>query len=303
MVNCVSTPEKRGEMLARLSAHLRPSTGLLFLVLPNRCVHNSLMSNKSFWTLLKAMNLGIPAISMFPSLMSTSDADGSVNVDTTRLSNSKGDIEVVAASGSVQAPPSKGSVVDISELFHKKSPKLSFFVLSHHRGSVEESLCDEKEGDSKVEKDKRDKKKPSGSKISVDAYIPPSWRSTTTTASSTLKRSEMQDDDENKVRSRNEVSRHAVSVQESQKVVGTNMYNMIQSMKFDVSRSDLLKFSGSEQATALLCDTIDGDSSSGKSLMKGRIKNKSSNVKDSSGSSKDFFTVTLPLELVHMICK
>jgi len=37
VINCVPLPEKRGEMLARLKAHLTPS-GLLFLVLPTRCI-------------------------------------------------------------------------------------------------------------------------------------------------------------------------------------------------------------------------------------------------------------------------
>eukprot|EP00658_Telonema_sp_P-2_P049123 TRINITY_DN37350_c0_g1_i1.p1 TRINITY_DN37350_c0_g1~~TRINITY_DN37350_c0_g1_i1.p1 ORF type:complete len:279 (+),score=43.03 TRINITY_DN37350_c0_g1_i1:143-979(+) len=40
VINCVPTPEKRGEMLLRLRAQLRP-TGLLFLILPLRCLTHS----------------------------------------------------------------------------------------------------------------------------------------------------------------------------------------------------------------------------------------------------------------------
>ena len=39
VINCVPLAQKRGEMLARLSAHLG-SNGILFLVLPSRCINS-----------------------------------------------------------------------------------------------------------------------------------------------------------------------------------------------------------------------------------------------------------------------
>ena len=39
VINCVPLAHKRGEMLARLSAHLS-SNGILFLVLPSRCINS-----------------------------------------------------------------------------------------------------------------------------------------------------------------------------------------------------------------------------------------------------------------------
>lgn len=81
VVNCVSTPELRAEMLtrliylidclrsSRLSLHLTPMSGILCLVLPTRCVKGSDTNDDSaFLCLLRALNLCTPSADRFPSL-------------------------------------------------------------------------------------------------------------------------------------------------------------------------------------------------------------------------------------------
>ena len=45
VLNCVDEASRRGEMLARLSAHLRAPDGVLLLVLPTRCVESTLITS------------------------------------------------------------------------------------------------------------------------------------------------------------------------------------------------------------------------------------------------------------------
>eukprot|EP01034_Spumella_vulgaris_P022693 gene22693-28844_t len=58
VVNCVTEPHKRGEMLARLSAQLKPNKGVLLLVLPLRCVDSKHVGGTAgFDTLLRGLGL------------------------------------------------------------------------------------------------------------------------------------------------------------------------------------------------------------------------------------------------------
>ena len=54
VVNCVPDAPRRGEMLLRLRAHLEPSRGVLFLVLPLRCVRSTHVGEEAFDALLAA---------------------------------------------------------------------------------------------------------------------------------------------------------------------------------------------------------------------------------------------------------
>lgn len=56
VINCVSCPFKRFEMLARLSLHIKPS-GVLFIILPKRCINSPLLGSKAFSDILNAMGL------------------------------------------------------------------------------------------------------------------------------------------------------------------------------------------------------------------------------------------------------
>jgi 25S rRNA (adenine2142-N1)-methyltransferase len=56
VINCVSCPFKRFEMLARLSLHIKPS-GVLFIILPKRCINSPLLGSKHFSAILTAMGL------------------------------------------------------------------------------------------------------------------------------------------------------------------------------------------------------------------------------------------------------
>eukprot|EP01038_Epipyxis_sp_PR26KG_P005063 gene5063-7067_t len=53
VINCVEDPIKRGEMIARLSAHIHPEHGILLLVLPKRCVHSRYVGERNFEELLQ----------------------------------------------------------------------------------------------------------------------------------------------------------------------------------------------------------------------------------------------------------
>lgn len=57
VINCVPLPEKRGEMLARLKGHLK-ATGILFLVIPTRCMTSRHVGGvSSFMALLGLLGL------------------------------------------------------------------------------------------------------------------------------------------------------------------------------------------------------------------------------------------------------
>lgn len=56
VLNCVPSAAKRGEMLARLACHVAPQ-GVLFLVLPLRCVESPLVGGPAFDALLDAFKL------------------------------------------------------------------------------------------------------------------------------------------------------------------------------------------------------------------------------------------------------
>jgi len=55
VVNCVPDAPRRGEMLVRLRAHLVPATGVLFLVLPLRCVRSTHVGEAAFDAVLESM--------------------------------------------------------------------------------------------------------------------------------------------------------------------------------------------------------------------------------------------------------
>jgi hypothetical protein len=117
VVNCVPTPELRGEMLTRflsflffispipspicrLSLHLTPLTGILCLVLPTRCVVSSSSGASAddslFLSLLRSLNLITPSGDRFPSL-----------------------------------DPSCSAPAQLSSLLLRSTPKLSFYILMH----------------------------------------------------------------------------------------------------------------------------------------------------------------------------
>lgn len=56
VINCVPCPYRRFEMLARLALHIK-ADGVLFIILPTRCVESPLLGAEHFSNLLLAMGL------------------------------------------------------------------------------------------------------------------------------------------------------------------------------------------------------------------------------------------------------
>mmetsp|Transcript_20836 Transcript_20836/g.35094 ORF Transcript_20836/g.35094 Transcript_20836/m.35094 type:complete len:203 (+) Transcript_20836:672-1280(+) len=90
-------------MLARLSAQLTPNSGVLFLILPTKCINNEFLSHKQFLQFLKAVNLVVPNSEneCYAELFPRATSDATFDDFCTRL-----------------------------------TPKLSFFVLVHAPESV-----------------------------------------------------------------------------------------------------------------------------------------------------------------------
>jgi 25S rRNA (adenine(2142)-N(1))-methyltransferase, Bmt2 len=61
VVNCLTDPEKRGEMLCRLVAQLKPQKSVLFLALPIRCIKAKHVGEERFDQLLAGLGL-VPLI-------------------------------------------------------------------------------------------------------------------------------------------------------------------------------------------------------------------------------------------------
>lgn len=68
VINCVTDALKRGDMLIRLSAHLRQATGILCLALPNRCIMSKNVGSESFAALLDALGLDLLETSSTPKI-------------------------------------------------------------------------------------------------------------------------------------------------------------------------------------------------------------------------------------------
>ena len=61
VLNCVTTPARRGEMLARCYRHLRPG-GACFLVLPQRCLTQSQFTTRSHFEELLTAGVGFEMV-------------------------------------------------------------------------------------------------------------------------------------------------------------------------------------------------------------------------------------------------